>query len=113
MDASHVAVLVLAMDDLASLDFGAPAQRTAQGAPSSYNFDALLRSMPSSKPAAPSKPAPPSKGATPKGPTGPSSSDTDAFSSLLPSTFTAQASKPMNTRPVSYTHLTLPTILRV
>ncbi|PKI84191.1 hypothetical protein MVES_002200 [Malassezia vespertilionis] len=65
------------MDDLSSLDWGQPAQ--SNGAEqSSYNFDALLRTMPAH--ARPS--APPARRAEPKKQTG-----EDAFSSLLPTSF--------------------------
>ena len=66
------------MDDLADLDWHAKPVATAglsKPASSGYQFDALLRSMPSTQPekrptAQPSKPAPPQE---------------DAFASLLPS----------------------------
>ncbi|WFC94673.1 auxilin-like clathrin-binding protein required for normal clathrin function [Malassezia brasiliensis] len=89
------------MDDLANLDFGASAQqRGAQGAASSYNFDALLRSMPSTRSASPHKPAAATPATAPK--KGPAASaggtSTDAFSSLLPTSFASQAQQPMNAR---------------
>lgn len=91
------------MDDLANLDFGASAQqRGAQGAgaASSYNFDALLRSMPSTRSASPHKPAAPAPASAPKkGPAAPpAAASTDAFLSLLPTSFASQAQQPMNSR---------------
>ncbi|WFD43455.1 auxilin-like clathrin-binding protein required for normal clathrin function [Malassezia psittaci] len=80
------------MDELASLDFGGSKQGKdlKTPAPSSYNFDALLRSMPSSQPSS----TPDRSGSSTPRVTRPdpvtkisSSKGDDAFSSLLPSSF--------------------------
>ena len=80
------------MDDLADLDWHAkPAATTGLSKPASsgYQFDALLRSMPSTQPekrptAQPSKPAPPQE---------------DAFASLLPSFGEKQHLQTVNQKP--------------
>ena len=105
------------MDDLVDLDWSASGQPasgqpaagkprgaaqgdTAQRAPSSYDFESLLRSMPSaSSPKPPAtrpapRPAPPS--ARPAGAQSAASSGGDAFSSLLPTSWSGAAAPPAN-----------------
>jgi len=105
------------MDDLVDLDWSASGQPasgqpaagrprgaapgdTAQRAPNSYDFNSLLRSMPSASSPKPSatrpapRPAPPS--ARPAGAQSAASSGGDAFSSLLPTSWSGAAAPPAN-----------------
>ncbi|KAL4398857.1 clathrin-dependent endocytosis protein [Malassezia pachydermatis] len=96
------------MEDLADLDWGSASSKARSSTPSStYNFDALLRSMPSSGSTATTARPPPRPAVTATAPAAKAATTTkreeeeDAFASLLPTFGQKPVSGPPSSRPLA------------